>query len=354
MSQEPSLFDDTNLDRVLGVRAPHERGYVQSVVEMIQKLDRGLLPPPAPHPYASLMAEGTAGIAPLLDILERGDPKAQGDALDALAHIVAGTRLAPAIARLKMLLASTQDPERAALLEKTLALAGDEATLLEQMKRLADDDPAVVASAARLCGLGRYAPAVPVLKALVSPERIYESRWVIWALGEIGDAAALPALDMALAHAFRVTDCLIAMGKIGEVVSLPKITPHLVSGMAEQKDAAARALAMILHKHRSETSAVVSLRPMLAALVERELADAAAPISGSTRFHLLLCLARLGHKLDEARVKKYLGGTFAPASGKNLAALRVKAAPGGKGTPAARGRGRMSATAATPPRKPSR
>ena len=37
--------------------------------------------------------------------------------------------------------------ELAALLAKALAIAGDDAVMLEQMQRLADDDPAVVASA---------------------------------------------------------------------------------------------------------------------------------------------------------------------------------------------------------------
>jgi hypothetical protein len=42
-------------------------------------------------------------------------------------------------------------------------------------------------------------------------------------------------------------------------------------------------------------------------MMERDLADPHAPLSGSTRFHMLLCLARLGTRLDESRVKRYLG-----------------------------------------------
>lgn len=366
MQDDPPTFDDATMARVLAVKSPKDRAFVDELVSMLATLDRGLLQPAAHHPFAHLLALGVRGIDPLLDAFDKGDPRQQRDALDALAHLIVGTSGGTsAPQRLKAALRATQDVELAALLEKTLALAGDESTLFEQMKRLTDDDPGVVASAARLLGFGRYAPAVPALKALVSPERIYESRWVIWALGEIGDASALPALEIALAHAFRVVDCLIAMGKIGRITSIPQLTPHLVGGFGEQKDAAVRALAMILDTNRDDKSAIAPLRAQLGSLLERELADAAAPLPGSTRFHMLLCLARLGHKLDETRVKKYLGGSFAPASGRNVAALRMRpvlaadasAVEGGRDVKGARGtagpRGGRSSTS-LPGRRPRR
>lgn len=311
MEQHDPLFDDAAWVRTLGLRKKGERDFVGGLVEALRQLDRALLPAPASHPLASLIAQGPRSIDPLLDFVEKGDERRSKDALDALAHILVGTSSADAgskgaRARLRAALGKTKQAEVAALLEKTLAVAGDEDTLIEQVKRLGDEDPAVVATAARLLGFGRYRRAVPILKGLVSPERFYESRWVIWALGEIGDAEALPALEIALAHAFRVVDCLIAIGKIGRVTSIPVLTPHLVSGFPEQKDAAVRALAMILDKNRGDAVVMGPLRAQLAGLLERDLADASAPLSTSTRFHMLLCLGRLGVKLDEARVRKYL------------------------------------------------
>lgn len=307
----PPAFDDVTYARAFGLKKKAERDFVEGLVAVLGKMDRALLPPPATHPLASLIAQGPRGIEPLLDLFDKssaaGDTHKAADALDALSHVLLGTQDRGAHARLKSALGATDEVAVAALLAKTLAIAGDDETLVEQLRRLGDDDPAVVASAARLLGFGRYRPAVPALKGLVSPERFYESRWVIWALGEIGDPAALPALEIALAHAFRVVDCLIAIGKIGQLTSLPAVTPHLVSGIAEQKDAAVRALAMILDNHRDDARFMGALRDQLAGLIERDLADASAPLSASTRFHMLLCLARLGHKLDESRVKKYLG-----------------------------------------------
>lgn len=311
-------IDDVTMTRVLGLKKQAERDFVEALVAALGKMDRALLPPPATHPFASLIAQGPRGIDPLLEVFEKshasGDTHQMANALDALAHVLLGTRDTGAQERLKAALKTTEEVEVAALLEKTLAIAGDDQTLVEQLKRLGDDDPAIVATAARLLGFGRYRPAVPALKALVSPERFYESRWVIWALGEIGDPSALPALEIALAHAFRVVDCLIAIGKIGQLTSIPALTPHLVAGVSEQKDAAVRALAMILDKNRDEARYIGALRDQLASMIERDLADPNAPLSASTRFHMLLCLGRLGHKLDESRVKKYLGVSLAPAA----------------------------------------
>jgi HEAT repeat protein len=319
---EPSqpAFDEATYVRSFGLKKKADREFVEGIIAALGKIDRALLPPPAEHPLAALISQGPQAIDQLLDLVEKGDERKQRDALDALAHVLLGTQDRGARERLKQVLKATDDVEVAALLEKTLAIAGDDATLIEQMRRLSDEDPAMVASAARLLGFGRYRPAVPVLKGLVSPERFYESRWVIWALGEIGDPAALPALEIALAHAFRVVDCLIAIGKIGQIVSIPKLTPHL-TGISEQKDAAVRALAMILDKNREDVRWMGALRDQLAGMIERDLADPDAPLSGSTRFHMLLCLARLGHKLDESRVKRYLGVGIDEADARHVATL---------------------------------
>lgn len=321
-------FDDDVYTRRFGLTKTADKRWADELVRALAQVDRALLPPAATHPLAAKIAEGTAALPSLMALVAQTTGQECFDALDATAHVLLATDQ-PALevaARLKQVLATEKDPDMIARIAKTLAIARDESLLRDQIKRLGDDDPAVVASAARLLGLGRWRPAVPALKGLVSPERIYESRHVIWALGEIGDADALPALEIALANAFRVVDCLIAIGKIGRITSVPSVTPHLVSSFPEQKDAAARALAMILDDNRLISSRQPALKDVLVPLIEGQLADPRAPLSGSTRFHMLLCLARLSHPLDPARVRKYLGLTLDEASAQEIAGF-VKGGP---------------------------
>lgn len=304
----PLLGEDT-FKKVFGLTKKAERDFAEELVGALGRLDRALLPPPATHPMAALIGEGPRAVDRLLALVERGSARECADAADALAHVLAGDAAPKGThERLRAALKSKAgEVELEALLAKTLAISGDHGFLTEQLRRLGDDDPGVVAAAARLLGFGRATFAVPALMGLVSPERFYESRWVIWSLGEIGDARALPALEIALSSAFRVVDCLIAIGKIGRLTSIPQLSPHLVGGFSEQKDAAVRALAMILDRNREGARVMGALRDQLAGLIERDLADPHAPISTSIRFHLLLCLARLGVHLDAARVRKYLG-----------------------------------------------
>lgn len=303
------LFGEETFKKAFGLTKKAERDYATDLIAALGRRDRALLPPPASHPLGALIAEGPRAVDRLLALIERGNVRESADAADALAHVLAG-QATPKSTQERLrgaLKAKAGEADLEALLAKTLAISGDEGFLAEQLRRLADDDPGVVATAARLLGFGRATFAVPALMGLVSPERFYESRWVIWALGEIGDARALPALEIALANAFRVVDCLIAIGKIGRLTSIPLLTPHVVGSFSEQKDAAVRALAMILDQNREGARVMGPLRDQLAGLIERDLADPLAPLSTSMRFHMLLCLARLGVHIDAARVRKYLG-----------------------------------------------
>jgi len=141
---------------------------------------------------------------------------------------------------------------------------------------------------------------------LVSPDRIFESRAVIWALGEIGERDSLRALEYALSSGFRSVDAMIAMGKIGELTSIPKLVPMMVAGLSEQRDAAYRALAMILNNNRELAKETEALKLQIVPIIMQQFADGELPKSGSMRFHMCLCLARLGEKLDTARVKQFL------------------------------------------------
>jgi HEAT repeat protein len=317
-SAEPllqALPEETFRD-VFGLTSRADRAFADKLVTTLQKIDRGLLPPASTHPYEQHIAAGRAGIPALLTLLSTGREQEWFNALDALAHICFALSAgdsddnAPVpVEVFEALRVQLRRPdingEHQALVIKTLAIARDPVVLREQLTRLTDPDPGVVATAARLLGLGRFKPAAPLLRELISPERFYESRAVIWALGEIGDQDTLPFLYRALAQAFRVVDTAIAIGKIGQLSSVGQLTPLVLQGAEEQRDAGYRALAMILDHHRNEQKPLADLFSTLRGFIEAQLGSGMA-LSGSTRFHMLLCLARMGYPLDAARVRRYL------------------------------------------------
>ena len=302
-----AAFDEHTLSRVLNLPTGKDQEFANQVVSALQRIDRALLPPAASHPLSGLIVQGPERVPKLLELAESADPRKSADALDALAHVLLTNRIAaPAAKRLHALMKTQKNPDKAALIAKVLAIGGDEALLRDQLRLLADEDPGLVATAARLLGLGHYSPAVPVLRALVSPDRMYESRMVIWALGEIGDVSATRELELALASGFRSVDAIIALGKLGQITTIPRLTPMILSGLPEQRDAAYRALAMILDENRDLADVLGTARNDLVGLIVGQLEDDKVDLSGSTRFHMLLCLARLEEKLDQARVRKYL------------------------------------------------
>lgn len=303
---------------LFGLARKADRDFGEKLVSALHKIDRALLPPAATHPCQAEIAKGAAGLDTLLSTLETGTEREWFNALDALAHVflaltatdttsgAAGRVPSSSLARLRQQLSPALNADRQALVAKTLAIGRDDEVLREQLLRLADSDPGMVATAARLLGLGRYPPASAVLRELVSPQRFYESRAVIWALGEIGDPAVLPALYRSLAQAFRVVDCLIAIGKIGQITSVGELTPMILQGAPEQRDAAWRALAMILDHHRNNAKDLGQIFSSLKGLIEAQLNSPRLELSGAARFHMLLCLARMGVTLDPARVRLYL------------------------------------------------
>jgi hypothetical protein len=303
-----SAYDDETYRDVFGLQKKSERAFADKLVAALARIDRALLPGAQTHPLLAAITQGAASIDELCGLVERGTERERLDALDALAHVFAALPDgAPpeALARLRAGLARETAPQTVALFAKVLAIGQDAAFLREQVRRLADPDPGVVAAAARLLGFGRFRAAVPVLVELVSPARFVESRAVVWALGEIGDDVALPALQRAVAQSFRVVDAVVAIGKIGNIAAVGTLTPLLLSGTPEERDAGYRALAWILDHHRDDAAVLSALAKTLRALIETQFASD-EPLSGSTRFHMLLCLARLGVVLDEARVKQFL------------------------------------------------
>jgi len=307
VEQLEHAFPEATYHHLFGLESQKDVAFAEEVVQALQQIDRALLPPAGTHPMGELIKQGVKAAPRLIELAKTGDPLEMDDALDALAHILVYEPAADdVVLELRGMLEQEEDPERRGVIAKLLAMGLDEGFLTEQIKRLADDDPGVVATAARLLGFGRYAPAVKVLRELVSPDRIYESRYVIWALGETASPEAIPTLEHCLAQGFRTVDCMIALGKIGMVTSIPKLTPMIVDGVEEQRDAAYRALAMILDKNREQVARVPDLQRELSGLIQTQLGDPQLKLSGSTRFHMCLCLARLGQKLDPAGVRRIL------------------------------------------------
>jgi len=299
------VFPDATYKRIFGLKKSKDIAFVDEIVNGLAAIDDTLLPAPLPHPFATAIAAGKDGIDSLLDDIESNDGENRADAIDALAHIFLYTG-APAAAatRLRKVMNASDDGEVVAQCVKCLAIGKDRDLIMQQLQLLDDDDPGMVASAARLLGFAQWEEAVPLLVSLLSPQRMFESRSIIWALGEIGHADAIDQLEFALGNSFRTVECMIALGKIGSLGSIPKLTPMIISGLPEQRDAAYRALSMILDVNRD--APMDGLRAELSGLITGQLNDADLDLPGSTRFHMCLSLARLGEKLDEARVKKYL------------------------------------------------
>ncbi len=308
MQSSHSAYSTSTYRNIFKMENDEEIQYADQLIRALHTLNPQLAPFESTHPFSSLIAGGLAAAKDLIDLIETSIDQKRFDALDALAHIYlhGGAQLED-IARLKKLIKQEKDPHFIAAIAKCIAISGDENFLLEQMQKLSDEDPGVVAAAAVLLGFGAYEPALPALIALVSPSRFFESACVIWALGEIGSSAALPVLEHAAREGFRTCDCLIAMGKIGSLTSIPHLTPFILSGLPNQIEAAYHALSMILHRHQDTPTLLHILGDELMGLVKNQLQSADKTISIATRFYMVLCLARMGQKLEKNQLRRYLG-----------------------------------------------
>ncbi len=302
------IFSVDTYREVFGMTSAKDIQFAEGIGRALQRLDENLFPLSQKHPFASFIASGKMGLGYLLAALDAPDnQEAKWHALDGIAHIfLQGGATREAVNQLKENLRHEESPEDVALLAKCIAVSGDEAFLREQLQRLGDADPGIVASAARLLGYGGYVRAVPVLCALVSPTRLYEARHVIWALGEIHDVVALPVLHHALLNNFCSVECLIAIGKIGSVISLSKVLAFLLDGTCHQREAAYQALSSILHQNRDVDLSLDTLGVELRATILRQLEDGEIEKTTGMLFHMLLSLARLGEKLNAAQMHRYL------------------------------------------------
>lgn len=319
------VFTDETYNKVFGFKEREEIDFAENLMHSLHKIDPTLLPMPTKHLYAEWIAKGSKGLKELFRIYETTVGEEQIYAIDAIAQIYlnAGST-SESNEWLWERMEQATDARNKDQIAKCLAIGGDEIFLREQLSRLADEDPAIVASAARFLGYGCYGPALPALRALVSPARIYESRHVIWAIGEIGAQDALPELERALEQGFRSNDCLMAIGKIGLLGSVPKIMPFLQNGLPDQKEVAFQALAMILNANAEYQEVIKPLQDLLVPIIMGQLESEFADFGIKARFYMLLCLARLNYKMEKSLVRKYLGIDMGEKEAGDLASFFMK------------------------------
>lgn len=309
MPNNAIAFSHNTYQDILQLNDEKQIQFANELALALQAIDPALLPIQSTHPFSEHIRSGGQKNFELIQIAaqKKLSPQVRLQSLDALGYIylkkVANKQ---EIVEIKNMLSSEKNNIIKISIAKCLALSRDETFLIEQTKLLDDNDPAVVAAAATLLGFGRYLRALPVLTALVSPFRLFESTSVIWAIGEIRSKDALPVLERALKESFRTNECLIAIGKIGELTSVVNLAPFLLSGLLNQKEAAYQALANLLHHNSDAPNLLKILGEELIQAIQNQLEKKIHNDSIKTRFYMLLCLARLGHHLEPTKIKHYL------------------------------------------------
>ncbi|TNE46162.1 MAG: hypothetical protein EP343_24725 [Deltaproteobacteria bacterium] len=291
-----------------GVEEEQDIQFAEEMLDAVGAIDRALVPRAGQHPYMEQIKQGAEGLSDLLGYLEEPMPgTAKGDVLDAFAYIFLNMEEVPqnALDAVRELL---KDSTFGPLAARTLAIGQDQAFLTDMMQGFASDDPGEVASTAMLMGYGRFRPALPALLGLLSPMRFVESRAIIWALGELAAEEAIPHLTQCLAEGFRIDDALIALGKIGNVGTVGLLVPYIMQGETESRAMALRALSMVLENYNDSEDAMEELSEHLHEMLNH---IALEDKNRTSRFYALLCLGRLGEKMDQAQIRQALDMSIA-------------------------------------------
>lgn len=326
----PSAF----VRELLGATTPERARFTDQILTALGKISPELTPTLFSHPLADFVLDGVASLPALADWLGRAKTDDERVAIvDAMSEIfVRENATASALTAIGKLLGSTQSEAVATTAARALAMARDPGFLDQQHNFLASESPTELRRAALLLGYGRYEPAVPRLLELLREDQLTLWEPIIWALGEIGDAAALPKLHRLL-HAHLAVELVIeALGKIGDATSAVRILPVLIEGAQSAREKAAQALARIARANDGALLDPELTRSVLLAL-ERVVDQDDSRLA---RFHAVVALSWLGGTLDPKRVLAALGGQLGESELDAMSSVLLKKAGAGKSAVAAR------------------
>ncbi len=326
----PSAF----VRELIGATTPERARFTDQILAALGKISPELTPTLFAHPLADFVLDGVASLPALTDWLGRAKSDDERVAIvDAMAEIFARENAtAGALAAIAKLLGNTKSEAVATTAARALAVARDPGFLDQQHNFLASDSPTELRRSALLLGYGRWAPAVPRLLELLREDQLTLWEPLIWALGEIGDAQALPKLHRLL-HAHLAVELVIeALGKIGDPSSAVRILPVLIEGAQGAREKAAQAMARIARANDGELLDPELTRSVLLAL-ERVVDQDDSRLA---RFHAIVALSWLGGALDPKRVLAALGGQLGESELDAMSSVLLKKAGAGRSTPAAR------------------
>lgn len=316
---------------LIGARAPDQARFTEQVLTALGKISPELQPAMYTHPLADFVLGGVGSLLALSEWLGRAKSDDERvSILDAMSEIFArehATR--EAVTAIGKCLSSTKSEAVATTAARALAMARDEGFLEQQRNFLASPSPSELRRSALLLGYGRFTPAVPNLVALLRDDQA--SLWdvVIWALGEIGDAGALPQLHRMLHAHLALGPIVEALGKIGDATSAVRLLPVLIEGAQADRERAAQALARIARVNDGQLLDAELTRSVALAL-ERVMDQDDSRLA---RYHALVALSWLGAKLDPKRVLTALGGELSASDLDAMSAVVLKKTPAAPARP---------------------
>jgi HEAT repeat protein len=291
------------LSMIPGVK-PEERDTYERYVEALARISPILLPQRFVHPLRDQVMAGPSAFPELLSMFAKmGDDEARAVVLEAITLVIEDHGATPEVMiALEHAMRSPSGPIRN-LATRGLALAGSE-KLLNLAKNVlgAGNNNAEMRIAARLVGLGRYAPALPELMMLLSPKHFSLLDAVIWAIGRIGSEEALPILHAMLSSRVMVLELAEALGAIGSWSSLSPLLQALAGPTAE-REALLRAIAELAARHGEKMRAdagAVAAKKILGKLIDEDPSETA-------RYYAIVAHGALGGKIALNRFFTALG-----------------------------------------------
>lgn len=319
---------ETFIGDLLGTRTPEQTDFARRLLEALKRSLPELVPRALEHPYQAEISLGVGGLPGLLAALAAKAPvPAQVAALDAIARVGEHHPLSKEVmSALRKALAEAKDPEVASVAARALAVGRDPEFLAQQRAFLGSTDLAQLRISARLLGYAKDPVAAPVLLELLTLDRTAVADVIIWALGQIGDEAAVPRLHAFLERSIHPEVVLAALGHIGARLSVMRTLPVLLEGPTPLREAAAEALARIIQKQEGR-------------LGDRELGRSVLEVLGKVwpsdpskrvRFWAMLGYAGLGGHLAPNEILTALGGGLTDKDLEAVGNLLTQRAPSPK------------------------